>query len=312
MKKSVFISPFVDRGFKILFGQENSKVLLIDLLNDLLEGERHIEDLEYMNNELPSETSDGRTAVFDLRCKDKDGSIFLVEMQNCSQPYIYERGLYYICRAIAGQDKIGDQWNFEIVPVYGIFFLNFKSGKTDKVRTDIILADKETGESVSNMIREIFIEFPLFNKREDECRTPLDYWLYNLKYMEQLESLQFKGQKALFQRLEELARIVNMNKKERDEYEACLKVYRDNYNTWNYMKEQALKEGLEEGLAKGLEEGIAKGIEQGIEQGIEIGVNKGKKENSYDIARKMKQKGLSVDMIAECTGLSNSEIEKLM
>lgn len=312
MKKSVFISPFVDRGFKILFGQENSKVLLIDLLNDLLEGERHIEDLEYMNNELPSETSDGRTAVFDLRCKDKDGSIFLVEMQNCSQPYIYERGLYYICRAIAGQDKIGDQWNFEIVPVYGIFFLNFKSGKTDKVRTDIILADKETGESVSNMIREIFIEFPLFNKREDECRTPLDYWLYNLKHMEQLESLQFKGQKALFQRLEELARIVNMNKKERDEYEACLKVYRDNYNTWNYIKEQALKEGLEEGLAKGLEEGIAKGIEQGIEQGIEIGVNKGKKENSYDIARKMKQKGLSVDMIAECTGLSKSEIEKLM
>ena len=118
--------------------------------------------------------------------------------------------------------------------------------------------------------------------------------------LEQLESLQFKGQKALFQRLEELARIVNMNKKERDEYEACLKVYRDNYNTWNYMKEQALKEGFEEGIAKG------------IEQGIEIGVNKGKKENSYDIARKMKQKGLSVDMVAECTGLSKSEIEKLM
>ena len=91
-----------------------------------------------------------------------------------------------------------------------------------------------------------------------------------------------------------------MNKKERDKYEACLKVYRDNYNTWNYMKEQALKEG------------IAKGIDQGIEQGIEIGVNKGKKESSYDIARKMKQKGLSVDMIAECTGLSKSEIEKLM
>ena len=122
--------------------------------------------------------------------------------------------------------------------------------------------------------------------------------------LEQLESLQFKGQKALFQRLEELARIVNMNKKERDKYEACLKVYRDNYNTWIYMKEQALKEGLEEGLAKG--------IAKGIEQGIEIGVNKGKKENSYDIARKMKQKGLSVDMIAECTGLSKSEIEKLM
>ena len=36
MKKSVFINPFVDRGFKILFGQESSKELLIELINDLL------------------------------------------------------------------------------------------------------------------------------------------------------------------------------------------------------------------------------------------------------------------------------------
>ena len=194
-----------------------------------------------MNSELPPEATDGRTAVFDLRCRDRDGSIFIVEMQNCDQPYIYERGLYYICRAIASQDKVGDKWKFNIVPVYGIFFLNFESGKTNKVRTDIVLADRDTGNPVSNMIREIFIEFPLFDKTEQDCATPLDYWLYNLKHMEQLESLPFKGQKALFQRLEELARIVNMNKKERDEYEACLKVYRDQYNTWNYMKERALE-----------------------------------------------------------------------
>ena len=280
-----------------LFGQENSKELLIDLLNDLLEGERHIEDLTYMNTEMPPETSDGRTAVFDLRCKDKDGNMFIVEMQNCSQPYIYERGLYYICRVIAGQDKVGDSWNFEIVPVYGIFFLNFKSGKTDKVRTDIILADKETGEPVSKMIREIFIEFPLFNKTEKECETPLDYWLYNLKHMEKLESLQFKGQKALFQRLEELARIVNMNKKERDEYEACLKVYRDNYNTWNYMKEQAIKEGFEEGRADGLAEGIGKGRAEA------------KKELLHGFVKSMKEADVPLDVISQYSKLSISEIE---
>ncbi len=296
MEKGIFISPFVDRGFKILFGQENSKELLIDLLNDLLEGERHIEDLEYMNNELPPETADGRTALFDLRCKDKDGSIFLVEMQNCNQPYIYERGLYYICRAIAGQDRIGDRWKFDIVPVYGIFFLNFKSGKSDKVKTDIILADKETGKTVSKMIREIFIEFPLFNKTESECETPLDYWLYNLKHMEKLESLEFKGQKALFQRLEELARIVNMNKKERDEYEACLKVYRDNYNAWNYMKEQALKEGKEEGLAEGLAEGI----------------EKGQKKEKINNARRMLEKGYPIEDIAEITELTEEEIKNIL
>ena len=72
---------------------------------------------------------------------------------------------------------------------------------------------------LKKIFREIFIEFPLFNKTEAECETPLDYWLYNLKHMEQLEHLSFKGQKALFVRLEELARIANMNKKERGKEE---------------------------------------------------------------------------------------------
>lgn len=44
---AIFINPFVDRGFKIIFGKEDSKVLLIDLLNDLFEGEHVITDLSY-------------------------------------------------------------------------------------------------------------------------------------------------------------------------------------------------------------------------------------------------------------------------
>ena len=39
-----FINPFTDYGFKKIFGQELSKDLLIDFLNDLLEGERVITD----------------------------------------------------------------------------------------------------------------------------------------------------------------------------------------------------------------------------------------------------------------------------
>ena len=68
--------------------------------------------------------------------------------------------------------------------------------------------------------------------------------LYNLKHMEQLEHLSFKGQKALFNRLEELARIANMNKKERAEYEAALKIYRDNENVMDYAVKTAEKKGL--------------------------------------------------------------------
>ena len=287
MKKSVFINPFVDRGFKILFGQESSKELLIELINDLLEGEHHVEDLSYMDKEDPSETTDGRGTVFDLLCKDQDGTTFIVELQNARQTYFYERALYYLCRTIVSQGKKGESWEFELVPVYGIFLLNFRSGKTDKVRTDLVIADRETGEQKSRNFREIFIEFPLFNKTEAECKTPLDYWLYNLKHMEQLEHLSFKGQKALFARLEELARIANMNKKERAEYEAALKIYRDNEN----VVTTARREGIQIGEKRGLEKGRAEGI--------------------LITARLMKQNGISFEQIKLCTGLSDEEIENL-
>ena len=286
-RKSVFINPFVDRGFKILFGQESSKELLIELINDLLEGEHHVEDLSYMDKEDPSETTDGRGTVFDLLCRDQDGTTFIVELQNARQTYFYERALYYLCRMIASQGKKGESWEFELVPVYGIFLLNFRSGKTDKVRTDLVIADRETGKQKSRNFREIFIEFPLFNKTESECETPLDYWLYNLKHMEQLEHLSFKGQKALFNRLEELARIANMNKKERAEYEAALKIYRDNEN----VVTTARREGIQIGEKRGLEKGRAEGI--------------------LTTARLMKQNGISFEQIKLCTGLSDEEIQNL-
>ncbi len=47
-----FINPFTDFGFKKLFGQQFSKPILIDFLNDLLEGERRIVDIVYTDKEV--------------------------------------------------------------------------------------------------------------------------------------------------------------------------------------------------------------------------------------------------------------------
>lgn len=296
---ATFINPFVDRGFKIIFGRDESKALLIDLLNDLFENEHVITDLSYLNVEMPADCTDSRTAIFDLKCKDKDGNFFIVEVQNAAQSYFYERSLYYLCRMICDQDKPGDEWKFSLCPVYGIFFLNFKSGKTDKVRTDIVLADRSNGRQASNLIRQIFLEMPFFDKEEAECENGLDYWLYTLKNMEKLETLPFKGQKALFRRLEELAKIVNLNKKERMEYEECLKIYRDNQNTWDYAIENGFKEGKEEGFKAGKKEGKEEGIKEG------------RIATSREIAGKLKAQGVDIAAIMTCTGLDADTIASL-
>ena len=42
-----YINPFTDWGFKRLFGQEFSKDLLINFLNDLFDGEFQIKDVTF-------------------------------------------------------------------------------------------------------------------------------------------------------------------------------------------------------------------------------------------------------------------------
>ena len=52
-----FINPFTDIGFKRIFGQEISKPVLIAFLNALLDGERKIVDLQYLDKEQPGEAT---------------------------------------------------------------------------------------------------------------------------------------------------------------------------------------------------------------------------------------------------------------
>ena len=54
-----------------------------------------------------------------------------------------------------------------------------------------------------------------------------------------------------------------------------------------------------------------KGIEAGIKTGIKTGIKKGRKEEALAIAKRLKAKGGALDEIAEVTGLSLQEIEKL-
>ena len=58
-------------------------------------------------------------------------------------------------------------------------------------------------------------------------------------------------------------------------------------------------------------QGLEQGIEQGIKQGIEQGIERGREKNKLENAKRMKDKGYPLEEIADITGLSIEEIEKL-
>ena len=63
---------------------------------------------------------------------------------------------------------------------------------------------------------------------------------------------------------------------------------------------------------KGLEVGIEKGIQRGMEKGIEKGIMEGSQKEKIEIAKKMLELKIDKETIAEATGLTEQEIEKIL
>ena len=288
-----YINPFIDWSFKRIFGTENVKDILIGFLNAVLEGEQVITDIQYLNNELKPEKVEGKTILYDLYCLTDKGEYIIVEMQNKDEHNFKDRSLFYVSRCIAEQGIRGDEWNYKLHPVYGIFFLNFKLNRSidknrNQSRTEVVLADIETGEQFSDKFKEIFIELPRFNKTEEECESSYDQWIYILKNLETMDVIPFTERNAIFARLEETASRLNMNETERVQYNDELKKYRDYFNQIDFAKES----------------GILEGMEQGIKQGME----QGERNKQLAIAASMKADGMPVEMIQKYTGLTADAI----
>ena len=128
---------------------------------------------------------------------------------------------------------------------------------------------------------------PLFKKKEEECTTFLDCWIYNLKHMETLEKMPFEAQHKIFKRLAEIADSKSLTKEEQEKYDNSMMVMWDNYAVYKYAVEKAYKKGYEEGYKIGYEEG------------------------RKEFALKLLAHNFPLDEIADLTDLSIEEIKKL-
>lgn len=91
----VFVNPFVDEGFKIIFGQEEHKDILINVLNIIFEGEVVFKDIIYIDKEIPRSLQSNRGIIFDVLCETDKGEKVVVEMQNKRQSFFEQRAAYY-------------------------------------------------------------------------------------------------------------------------------------------------------------------------------------------------------------------------
>ena len=286
-----YINPYTDFGFKKLFGTELNKDLLISFLNALLSGKKkEIKDLSYLNSEHLGDGYGDRRAVFDVYCETEDGGRFIVEMQKAEQAYFKDRSVYYSTYAIREQAPKGP-WDYHLEDVYTVGLLNFTFPSdeypADSFVHEVKLKDNEDNHVFYDKLTFIYLEMPKFTKTEDELVTMFDKWMFALHNLARLMERPAALQERIFKRLFEQAEIARFNENERREYQESVKDYWDYYST--------MKTAMQKGEAKGRAEGLAEGEARG----------------RAEVARNLKQLGLSLKDIASATGLTNEEIKAL-
>lgn len=283
-----FVNPFTDMGFKIIFGSELSKDMLIIFLNELLRGEQEIEDLTFLDKEDQGDNVRDKGIIYDIYCRTTDGKYIIVEMQNRKHSNFLNRTLYYVCRSIGRQagrpflneadvlssGNYGDR--YKLSAVYGIFLMNFKEkGLEDKFRTDTVITDRETGLVINTNFRQIYLQFPLFTKELKDCETLFERMIYTLKHMDKWDRMPDALKDQVFQRLAQLASVAHLSEADQIAYDKAL----DRYYVEQTVRHDEYMEGMEKGIQK--------------------------------VAIQMRQKGIPVDTIVQCTGLTEAEIATL-
>jgi len=290
--KDKYVNPYTDFGFKKLFGTEINKDLLISFINSLLHGREVVKDLTYLNTEHLGISETDHKAVFDVYCENEKGEKILVEMQRGIQQYFKDRSLYYATFPIREQGQKGE-WDYQLKAVYIIGILNFTFDKDNDnyFHHEVQLLDNKTKEVFYDKLTFIYLEMPKFNKTEDELTSMFEKWLFVLRNLSRLMERPKALQERIFTKLFEAAEIAKFTKLEYDSYEESLKAYRDWKNTIDTEKKISWEEGHEKGREEGFEEGQEK--------------------KTIEMARNLKVKGIPINIIVECSGLTEEQINAL-
>ena len=313
-----YLNPKADLTFKKVFGEHPD--LLISFLNALLPfdtADEEIDSLEYLNPELVPHNPLRKDSIVDVRCKDKRGRQFIVEMQMMWTSAYKQRVLFNASKAYVSQlDKGGD---YELLqPVYSLNLVNDTFSDSPNYYHDFRIVENADTKEVIEGLRFIFIELPKFTPRNYGDKKMQVLWLrylteINEKTREVPEELREHPEisKAVTQ-LEESAfsdaQLLGYDRFWDMVSTAKMQISSSRREAMEKGWKEGMQKGIEKGIKEGIEKGIKEGIEKGIKEGIEKGIKEGREEERMKTARNLTQLGVATDIITPSTGLSADEI----
>ena len=288
--KGKYLNPKADLTFKLVFGEHPD--LVMSLLNALLPlpEDGQIESVEYLTPEMVPENPAKKDSIVDVRCKDRQGRQFIVEMQLYWNEEFKRRVLLNASKAIVRQLDEGENYSL-IQPVYCLSLVNDKAFdyETDDFYHDYAIVDVEHTDRHIEGLRFIFVELPKFKPQSIAEKKMAVLWL---RFLTEIAENTVEAPAELLEN-EATSKALRLVEKSAMT-EGQLYAYE---RFWlAVVDERILREAA---MKKGYDEGHAKGLAKGLEKGMTI------------TAAKMKKKGMTIEDIVEVTGLTEEEIKKL-
>ena len=225
-----------------------------------------------------------------------DGGWYDIEMQVENRENLPKRSRYYGAAIDVNKLKKGRNYN-ELMPSYIIFICLYDEMKIDEPVYSFRMFDEKYCIPLNDERYTIILNASCSMGKVPERLRPLFKYLNKGEVAEEdnfIEKIDARVRE--FQDDEEIKHMMSVEDEMRLAYE---KKYEKKEDEMRLMYEEKLEQGRKQIL------------EQGREQGRTEGEASGRAAEKLEMARALKDRGVSIEIIAETSGLSTEEIDKL-
>ena len=288
-----YLNPKNDLTFKRIFGEHPE--LLLNFLNAIMPFEegRYIEELHYLSAEQVPDNPGKKNSIVDVKCIDNYKRQFIVEMQMLWDESFFNRVVFNASKAYVKQLNKSEDYDL-LQPVYNLALVNENyDKKTNNFYHYYQIVNVANTDETIDGLQFVLVELLKFKPKTWADKKLAVLWLRFLNEVnEDLKELpkellenEYIGKAA------ELCERAAFTPEELEKYEAY----------WDMIRvEKSIRAGA-----------LRKGEKIGIKKGEKIGIEKGKAEEKLEIAKKLLNANIPINIIIESTGLTKEELENL-
>ena len=271
--------PKEDFIFKMIFGSEENKSILISLLNSILKGKPHIKDLTIENNEISKIFKDNKSSRLDIVATSDEDIKFNIEMQCRKTKDIINRTLFYASKLYTKDLKENEDYNK--IKVISIWI--FAENVTDRIEpiSEAYVTfqgnEKDKYEVMTDNFRIIYLELKKYLINSYDYNDKLTKWVNFLTNPIKLDKNTIEDEDI--EKAVKTLEYISTSKEERLIIEKIIEGRNDYYSAKNIAREEGKEEGLKEG--------------------------------KIEMAKILLKSGVDIEIISQSSGLSIDEIKNL-